>query len=151
MHGSAANSQPGAVAARSGTLRRYWLFQIPGLMIVSALLAGGAYWFSLPLWACLLGLALWIVKDAAMYPFLKSAYEGSKPTGPATLIGRFGTATQDLRPAGMVRIGPELWKAECAVHVEAGRVVQVAGCDGMTLRVVPGLPGEGPEEETPSA
>ena len=151
MQERAANSESGAEGRRLRTWQRYWLFQIPGLAIVSGLLAAGAYWFSLPLWACALGLALWLVKDAIGYPFLKSAYEGSKPTGLKSLIGALGTAREDLRPAGLVRIGPELWRAESAVPVKAGQVVQVAGCEGMTLRVVPGPSEAGRGGEIPPA
>lgn len=137
-HERVPNSGSGAEARQLRTWQRYWLFQIPGLVIVSALLAAGTYWFSLPRWACALGLAFWLVKDAALYPFLKSAYEASKPTGPESLIGALGTAREDLRPRGFVRIGPELWRAESSVPVRAGQVVQVSGCEGMMLRVVPG-------------
>ncbi len=147
MQAGTAKSKSGAEGKRFRTWQRYWLFQIPGLAIVSALLAAGAHWFSLPLWACALGLAIWIVKDASLYPFLKSAYEGSKPTGPEAMIGSLGTAREDLRPGGLIRIGPELWRAESAVPIEAGQVVQVTGCEGMTLRVAPGPSAVGRDGE----
>ena len=143
------SSEPGAGGSQLRTWQRYWLFQIPGLAIVSALLAAGAHWFSLPLWACVLGLAFWLVKDAALYPFLKSAYEGSKPTGPESLIGALGTAREDLHPGGLVRVGPELWRAESTVPVRAGQVVQVSGCEGMMLRVIPSPPEADRDGEIP--
>lgn len=106
-------------------------------MLAAVLLFAGFHWFSLPVWACACGFALWLVKDIAAYPFLKSAYGGAKPTGTESLVGAAGTATERLDPRGFVRIGPELWKAESAAPVEAGGAVRVTGFEGMTVRVEP--------------
>ena len=119
------------------TWQRYWLFQIPGLALAAALLFAGFLWFSLPVWACACGFALWLVKDFVAYPFLKSAYEGAQATGTESMIGAVGTAVERLDPKGFVRIGPELWQAESATPVEAGRTVRVTGFDRMTARVEP--------------
>ena len=149
MNAGTGNPDSGAKPKQLRTWQRYWLFQIPGLAIVSALLAGAAYWFSVPLWACALGLALWLAKDGALYPFLKSAYKGAKPTGPESMIGSLGTAKEDLRPGGLVRIGPELWRAESSVPVDVGQLVRVTGCEGMTLHVEPRPSGAGSSGEVP--
>ena len=119
------------------TWQRYWLYQIPGLALAAVLLAAGYRWFSLPAWACATGFAVWLAKDILAYPFLKSAYEGARPTGTESMVGAVGTATERLAPRGFVRIGPELWTAESAVPVEAGRTVRVTGFEGMTARVEP--------------
>ena len=116
-------------------LQRYWLFQAPGIAVVGSLLAIGAHWFSVPLWACLLAFALWVTKDLLLYPFLKTAYEGSGPSGLAALVGAVGVAQERLAPSGIVKIGPELWRAESTVPIEAGQPVRVTACQGMTLLV----------------
>lgn len=117
------------------TCQRYWLFQLPGIAVVVGLLAAGAHWFSLPLWACLLGVGLWIAKDGLLYPFVKTAYEGGKPSGPEALIGSLGTARERLAPHGIVKIGAELWRAESSTPVETGQTVRVTGTEGMTMLV----------------
>lgn len=134
---------PGRQSASLAIWQRYWLFQLPGLGVVAVLVVLGAYWFDLPGWTIPFVLGVWIVKDLLMYPFLKPAYEGPKPTGPKTMVGSLGTVTEDLCPRGYVRIGPELWRAESAAPIRAGRSVRVTGCEGMTMLVEPA----GPEPE----
>ena len=126
---------PGPHRGALTTRQRYWLFQLPGLGIVVALLAAGVHWFSLPLWAFLLAAGLWVAKDGLLYPFVKTAYEGSKPSGPEALVGSVGTAQEKLAPHGIIKIGAELWRAESSAPVEAGQTVRVAGTEGMTMLV----------------
>ena len=130
------------------TWQRYLLFQLPGLALVATLLAAAAHWLSLPVWACVLGMTVWLVKDVALYPALKRSYRTGGPTGPESMVGALGTANDDLRPSGFVRIGLELWRAESTVPIEAGEDVRVAGCVGMTLLVDPVRPPAtgGPDE-----
>ena len=97
----------------------------------------GTNWLALPVWTIPLALATWIAKDVLLYPVLKTAYEGDKPVGQASMVGSLGTATEDLRPRGYVKIGPELWRAECSEAVRAGDAVRVKGCHGMTMLVEP--------------
>ena len=118
-------------------LQRYCLYQIPGVALVAALTAAAVRWFSLPAWTVGVSVAVWVAKDCAMYPLVKAAYEGAKPTGPESLLGSLGTAAGDLLPQGLVKIGPELWSAECSVPARSGQIVRVTGCDGMTMRVEP--------------
>ena len=40
------------------TWKRYWLFQLPGLGVVSVLVILGAYWFDLPRWTMPFALGL---------------------------------------------------------------------------------------------
>lgn len=119
------------------TWQRYWLYQLPGLGVAGALLAFAAHRFSLPLWACGVGLGLWAVKDAVLYPFLKASYEGAAESGPEAMVGSLGTVVDGLTPHGLVRIGPELWRAESDEPLDAGQTVRVTGCTGMTMRVEP--------------
>lgn len=122
--------------------RRYWLYQLPGIVVVAALAALAAQWLSLPLWACVVAIVLWIAKDAALYPVVKASYQAGSPTGPASLIGSLGTVRDALDPIGLIKIGPELWKAKSSAPAAAGDVVRVVGCSGMTL-LVEARPPEG--------
>lgn len=122
------------------TLLYYWLLQIPGLMVVglvSAVLVTFE-WISV-LTAMGIG-AAWLIKDAIMYPFVKRAFEPTNPgdSGPAGLVGRIGTTTRELAPAGFIRVRGELWQAE---HVESDQslpadcAVQIVEARGMVLIV----------------
>ena len=117
--------------------QRYWLYQLPGLAVAAVILVVASHWYSLPPWAAWMLLAAWLVKDAALYPMLRTAFEGSKPTGAASLVDSSATATEDLAPRGYVRIGPELWYAECTSKVSAGTRLRVTGSEGMLLFVTP--------------
>ena len=61
--------------------------------------------------------------------------------GPQRLLGRTAIATTALQPAGVVRVGGELWSAElCALPVsmlQAGQQVRIVGRHGLTLEVEP--------------
>ena len=115
--------------------QRYWLYQLPGIAIVAALTALAAQWLSLPPWACVVATSLWIAKDAVLYPAVKESYRAAGPTGPAALIGSLGTVRDALDPIGLIKIGPELWKAKSSSFAAAGDVVRVVGFTGMTLLV----------------
>ena len=64
------------------------------------------------------------------------------------MVGALGTAKDDLRPRGFVRIGPELWTAESSTPIRTGEDVRVVGCVGMRLLVDPVPPSatDGPDE-----
>lgn len=124
------------------TWQRYWLYQLPGIVLATALAVAVAHWLSLPAWTCIVAAVVWIAKDAALYPMLKSSFRAGGPTGPASLVGSLGTVRDALDPIGLIKIGPELWKARSSSPAAVGEVVRVVGCSGMTLLV------EAPEPET---
>ena len=117
---------------------RYTLFQLPEMTIVGiALVAGVEYEVVSPLWARIL-FAAWIVKEIALFPFVRAAYEPSDPNVASLLIGRFGIVTARLDPRGSVRIGSELWRAcvdSSSDPVEEGCRVCVKSVEGLTLHV----------------
>ena len=56
--------------------------------------------------------------------------------GPQTLVGRAGVALSNLEPTGQVRVDGEVWSAVVEDEtVRAGENVEVAGVEGVTLRV----------------
>ena len=120
------------------TATRYWLFQIPGWVITIALLVGLAQWMDLPIWAGILVMALSVLKDAILYPFLKPGYERNVKTGIARLVGGRGVVKQTLQPEGFVQVAGELWKARAGQDgqsIPTGTRVLIEAADGMTLIV----------------
>jgi membrane protein implicated in regulation of membrane protease activity len=117
---------------------RYWLLQLPGLALV-AFLAWWAFfngWIPAPLAVAII--AIWLLKDIALYPLTRHALQKSQPaTGPAALVGQEAEVVQTLAPSGQVRVGGERWLARSASgeHILAGRRIRVVDVDGLTLVV----------------
>ena len=81
---------------------------------------------------------LWIAKDAALYPFLHSAYETRIPSAADKMVGATGVAKEALDPEGFVQIGGELWKAktrDSLAMVRPGDTIRVEQVRGMKLVV----------------
>jgi len=140
-------------ATRGRVLRRYVLFQLPEV------LAGGLVLLLLVRQGFVsseLGLALfgaWLLKEAALFPLLRRAYEPSSPLGGESLIGALGLVSAPpgsaSGPAGTsgggsqavqlrVRIGPEFWNARLAPgspDPAPGSQVRVEAVEGLTLIV----------------
>ena len=128
---------PRSSSSRS-TLYRYLLYQIPGwlLAIIAAVLLHR--FANLPMWAGIALVAGWAVKDALLYPFLRSAYETDPSTAIERLIGLDGVAVEPLRPNGYVRVRGELWLAEASpttAIIRNGHTVRVDAVRGTTLVV----------------
>lgn len=117
---------------------RYWLLQVPGWVLLGAALAAARYYFGLStLWAVAV-FVLWLLKDAALYPWLGRHYEIRSDDAAARLLGRPAIAQEALAPVGYVKIGGELWRAEVngdATPISPGEVVLVESIEGLTLRV----------------
>jgi membrane-bound ClpP family serine protease len=113
---------------------RYWLHQIPGFAGASlaAWFLHDARWVS-PGQAMFL-LALWVVKDAALYPLLKASYE--RPIeGLASLVGLRARVPSGFERLGFVRVRGELWKAHSSEPLADGDEVLVTGVRGRALEV----------------
>jgi membrane protein implicated in regulation of membrane protease activity len=118
---------------------RYALFQLPGGAILCMVLIVLRHWVSLPsglLWALV---AMWVVKDVVLFPFVWRAYDDrSRTTNP--LIGAEGIVESRLDPSGYIRMRGELWQVEVETGfpaVEKGRRVRVREVRGLTLHVEP--------------
>jgi membrane protein implicated in regulation of membrane protease activity len=57
--------------------------------------------------------------------------------GTEALVGATGTALDDLRPNGQVKVGGEIWRASCGAGCVAGAAIVVRAVDGLTLEVEP--------------
>ncbi len=139
------------------TLQRYLLYQLPGwalagLALVSLLFSG---WIETRVAA--VGWLLWVIKDFALYPLLRSAYERSEGGPVDALIGASAVARERLAPEGYVRVRGELWRARVVsedgggdadsdpVSVEIGTELEVVAVEGARLLVcrVADRPGPG--------
>jgi len=117
---------------------RYTAFQTPELLLVATLLFLFHEWHGdLPGWVAPVVLGVWVLKDAAMFPFVRKAYERSDDHS-RPLDGQLGVAQDSLRPDGYVQVSSELWRAECAPDgetIHAGDRVRVRETRGLTLIV----------------
>ena len=107
--------------------------------MVCVLAIGARSWVGFPDWAAAGIIALWVIKDVVMFPFVRIAYQPGSRGGATGLVGARGTAQDALRPSGYVRISAELWRAELepgAPPVEPGDRIQVTSVRGLTLVVV---------------
>jgi membrane-bound serine protease (ClpP class) len=80
----------------------------------------------------------WVIKDLAMFPLVRSSYEGNAKTGAETLIGSRGRVQQPLTPEGYVKVNGELWKAQTERPdqlLARDTPVRVRGARGLTLVV----------------
>jgi membrane-bound ClpP family serine protease len=131
--------------SRGRTIARYALFQIPDLILLSLALAAAVRWWGLPVLAAYGLAALWIAKDVILFPILRVAYESNSPGGVDGIDGALGVVTRPLVPAGYVRLGSELWKAELMFGsgpVPVGSAIRVVEMRGLTLIVEPVTPAE---------
>ncbi len=125
---------------RAKVVMRYTLLQLPALVLFAVIL-GFLYWvFDLP--AVLLGtlLAVWIIKDALMFPFVRHAYETVDESPGSYMLGAQGVVVQDLDPRGYVRARGEMWQAEVAAEdapLKIDSKVRVRAVKGMLLLVEP--------------
>jgi membrane-bound ClpP family serine protease len=123
------------------TLLRYWLFQLPGAVAVTGLLVLLVHWWDLSPRLAVAFLVIWVLKDLALYPFVRKAYEPRSGGGADALLGAVATASGRLDPEGWVRVGHELWRARVrGGPVEKGGAVRVLEVRGLTLVVEPAPP-----------
>jgi membrane-bound ClpP family serine protease len=108
------------------------------LIVVLVAFDDGLAW---PQWIVWTIVAVWVAKDAILYPFVWRAYDSGDPTAlPYPMEGAQGIAIDRIDPSGFVRIAGELWRAELwrgARRIEEGETVQVNARHGLTLLVQP--------------
>jgi membrane protein implicated in regulation of membrane protease activity len=117
---------------------RYALLQIPFTALVVVVLILIRQWVDLPIWFVCALVALLVIKDIALYPFVWRAYDPDSPALTNQMEGARGIAIEDLHPTGYVEIGAERWQAEVAgdgSSIRRGQRVRVRGIRGLTLLV----------------
>jgi membrane protein implicated in regulation of membrane protease activity len=120
------------------TLTKYLLLQAPSWLLMALLAIGLRHWIALPLWVAIGLVALWVVKDLVLYPFVRTAYEPNVATGSKRLVGARGVAQEHLAPHGYVQVHGERWRAMAEprdVPIAPGTPVRVRAADGLTLTV----------------
>ena len=120
------------------TWQKYALFQVPGWLAAAVILLALMEWISLSPWAASGLFSLWVIKDIAMYPLLRTAYQSRVKTGVEQLVGEKGVVQSPLGPRGMVRVRGELWQAETEsseLRIERNSKINVKAARGLTLIV----------------
>ncbi len=130
------------------TVLRYVALQLPSLGFL-AIIGSVAHEFLgwEPRWI-IGGIALWVAKDVAMFPFVWRAYHPGTGEETRPLVGRDGVAQERL-PAGgegYVRVGSELWRARATHETAEGETVRIIERDGLTLVVDPRAPGDASDD-----
>jgi len=78
---------------------------------------------------------LWLVIAVVTYRAGSRALE-KKPVGFGTMVGSRGKVVKALQPAGLVKIGGEMWRAEAiGRQLDIGEEVVVVGQDGGKMLV----------------
>ena len=98
----------------------------------------------LPLWVVALIVAVLLLKDVLVAPYVLGGGLERKPsTGAEALVGRTAVVVEDLSPEGLVKLDGELWRAKC-LHGTArrGEKVRVVEVRGTRLLVEPPASGE---------
>ena len=120
-------------------LGQYWLLQLPEAALVVIILLALQHWFAIPTWVVWSLVALWVAKDAALYPLVWRSFDSGYPATLHSLEGERGVATERLDRSGYVRVRGELWKAELAQGarpVDKDERVQVQAMRGLTVVVI---------------
>jgi membrane protein implicated in regulation of membrane protease activity len=123
---------------RRATLAKYVVLQVPGFALVSGGLSLSVWLFDFSSNVAGGLLALWVAKDALMYPLVRVAYEPADPDATQHLVGATGVAQAHFDAEGWVKVGSELWRAQLekgAPPIQAGAAVRVVEVRGLTLRV----------------
>jgi membrane protein implicated in regulation of membrane protease activity len=119
-------------------IKRYTLFQIPGLIIIILLLIMSYYWSGLPTWLMWTLLGVWLVKDVFLYPYLWRAYDPDTIPVENSMVGLTGVAMERLDPEGYVEVGGEVWKArtdKTSHIIEKGSKIKILSENGLLLVV----------------
>jgi membrane protein implicated in regulation of membrane protease activity len=127
--------------ARRRALRRYVLFQLPGLAALLLLLIILERWSDLPSWIVFVSLAAWIAKDVLLFPFVWRSYIPPSADDDR-MVGEIGVCKERMDPSGYIFVRGELWKARLddGSPVDKGQKVVVVGMQGLTLVVRPKKP-----------
>jgi membrane-bound ClpP family serine protease len=120
------------------TFAKYLLFEIPQWILLALILWVLVETTDLPVWAVQGFFIVWVLKDIAIFPLVRNAYENDAKTGTEQLIGVKATTQDRLDPEGFVRIHGVLWKARAEPAdqpINRDTVVTVCAARGLTLIV----------------
>ncbi len=119
-------------------LRRYLLYQIPGISILVLLSLFFVHIVEVPIWAVWLLAAAWIVKELVTVPFTWRLYSRPRLSPTELMIDQEGIVLEKLDPVGFVKFHSEIWEAEVNDQdtvIEKGIKVRILEFRGMKLIV----------------
>mgnify|MGYP001585729862 CR=1 FL=1 len=118
---------------------RYLLLNLPGAALLVGILFLVRTRIDFPGWFIALLVAIWLVKDGVLFPFVCRSYDWDRPGISRTMTGSIGIVKKPLDPEGLVQIDGELWKAQNIGREEIlarGAVVRVVKRSGVIRSVV---------------
>jgi membrane-bound ClpP family serine protease len=119
---------------------RYGLVQLPGIALLVLFLMLARRWFDIPAWLVWGFLALWVIKDVILFPFMWRFYDRDERWDADPMLGAHGIARDRLAPSGYISVRGELWHAEVmggSRAIEKGEGVLVRRTRGLKLIVQP--------------
>jgi membrane protein implicated in regulation of membrane protease activity len=117
---------------------KYTFIHLAELALLVVALIVVKRFMSIPTWLTITILALWILKDIALFTKVWRAYASDDNNPMMKLIGLEATVIFGLDPVGYVRARGELWKAEVRnplYPAKKGDRTTVIDIKGMTLIV----------------
>jgi membrane-bound serine protease (ClpP class) len=126
---------------------RFLGFEAVGWVVGGLVLGWLAQQAYLSAWLAWVLFGALVLKDLALYPLTRKAYEHGTPHGAAHLIGADVQVETTLAPEGWVRAEGERWRARIAPggtgSIAAGARARVRDLQGLTLIVEPPAPADG--------
>ena len=119
-------------------LKRYILFQLVGLLLLILCLTLAQWLVGIPLWLFWGLIALSVIKDIVMFPFVWHAYDPERASHMNSMVGMRGITQEKLNPSGYIRVNGEWWKATVygdQPHLNKSQWVKVRAISGLTLLV----------------
>ena len=129
----------------SKILLRYFLLQLPGIFFIAALIIFLYLIKAVSFKVIWIVLAVWVIKDIVLYPFLWRSYDLSPNSGKYQMIGQRGVALEAINPTGYVMVKGESWSARLKNKksvIRKDEPVYVSDVQGLTLIVRPLTPEE---------
>ena len=118
-------------------LWRYLLFQVPGILFVGVIAYYLVRFEIISQQTAWLALAVWVAKDAAMYPFVWKAYIAGLAHNRSGHLGKRVLVVESLDPKGQVKVEGTIWHAQHRQNtpVPRGQMVKVVAEEGLILLV----------------
>ena len=129
----------------SKILLRYFLLQLPGIFFIAALIILLYLIKAVSFKVIWIVLAVWVIKDIALYPLVWKSYDLSSNSGKYQMIGQQGVALEAINPTGYVLVNGESWSARLKNKksvIRKDEPVYVSDVQGLTLIVRPLTPEE---------
>ena len=129
----------------SKILLRYFLLQLPGIFFIAALIILLYLIKAVSFKVIWIVLAVWVIKDIALYPLVWKSYDLSSNSGKYQMIGQQGVALEAINPTGYVMVKGESWSARLKNKksvIRKDEPVYVSDVQGLTLIVRPLTPEE---------